>query len=259
VRGTRSSGADRRARVDANLVPGVRSRSGPARLGWRGRLGPPQHALEPGGAKGPRAGVVAALGFLAMLASSPGQSYWLSLFVDDMIAGTGLGRTGFSAVYAAATVCSAAMVLAVGAAFDRRGPSFTWAAVAIALAAGSMLMSVAAGAWVAFASFAMLRAFGQGSFPSVGTLLVARTFASWRGRALGVANLGSTLAAAALPPVAAVMLAALGWRQSFQVTALVVLLAVLPLALLVRWRRPRTRRDRPLDRGPYPVSGWSTA
>lgn len=207
------------------------------------RLAPPEHALVPGAATGHRATVVAALGFIAMVASSPGQTYWLSLFVDDMIAGTGLGRTGFSVVYAGATVFSAAMVLVVGAAFDRRGPAVTWAFVALALAAGSLLMSVAAGALVALVALGMLRAFGQGSFPLLGTLLVARTFESWRGRALAVSHLGSTLAAAALPPVAAILLAALGWRASLQITAVVVLVTILPIAVVVRWAVPRDVAD----------------
>lgn len=198
-----------------------------------------------------------ALGFVAMLASSPGQTYWLSLFVDDMIAGTGLGRTGFSVVYAGATAFSAATVLIVGAAYDRHGPALTWALVALALAAGSLLMSVAAGALVALVALGMLRAFGQGSFPLLGTLLVARTFESWRGRALAISHLGSTLAAALLPPVAAVLLAAFGWRASLQITGVVVLVAILPVALVVRWavalpgarRSPRTRlRAAPLQR-----------
>jgi len=196
---------------------------------------PPEHALVPGASSGVRATVIVALGFVAMLASSPGQSYWLSLFVDDMIAGTGLSRTGFSAVYAGATVFSAAVVLGAGTVFDRLGPALTWAAVAGALAAGSLLMSVATGAVLALVALGMLRAFGQGSFPLVGTLLVARTFESWRGRALAVAHLGSTLAAAALPLVAAALLAAFGWRASLQVTALVVVGAILPVALVVRW------------------------
>lgn len=212
------------------------------------RLAPPEHALVPGAATGHRATAVVALGFIAMVASSPGQTYWLSLFVDDMIAGTGLGRTGFSVVYAGATGFSAAMVLVVGAAFDRRGPAFTWTLVALALAAGSLLMSLAAGALVALVALGMLRAFGQGSFPLLGTLLVARTFESWRGRALAVSHLGSTIAAAALPPVAAGLLAAFGWRASLQITAVVVLVAILPVALVVRWAVPRDIRAGPRSR-----------
>lgn len=34
-----------------------------------------------------------------MLASSAGQSFRLAMFVDEMIAGTGMSRTGFSIVY----------------------------------------------------------------------------------------------------------------------------------------------------------------
>jgi MFS family permease len=177
---------------------------------------------------------VVALGFVAMLASSPGQSYWMAMFVDDMIAGTGLTRTVFSTVYALATVCSACMVLLVGGLFDRRGPAFTWATVATGLAAGGLLMSVASGPGIAVVALAMLRAFGQGSFPLVGTLLVAGTFDAWRGRALSVANLGSTLAAAGLPAVAAALIASFGWRTGLQLTALAVLGAIAPLGLLVR-------------------------
>ncbi len=225
--------------------------SGVARGRRRLRLTPPAHVLESGGARGARASVVLAVGFVAALASSPGQSYWLAEFVDDMIAGTGLGRTGFSAVYAGATVFSAAMVLAVGAAFDRRGPARTWVVVALGLAAGSLLMSVAAGAVVALVALGMLRAFGQGSFPLLGTLLVARTFGTWRGRALAVSHLGSTLAAAALPPVAAGLLAAFGWRASLQITAVVVLVAVLPVALVVRWSTAGSAVFRPVARSEH--------
>jgi MFS family permease len=84
----------------------------------------------------------------------------------------------------------------------------------------------------------------------VGTLLVARTFEAWRGRALSVANLGSTLAAGALPPVAAALIAVFDWRVGLQITAAVVLVVVAPLALLVRWtvgpreRVVRSRRRR---------------
>jgi MFS family permease len=128
--------------------------------------------------------------------------------------------------------------------------------VAIALAAGTMLMSVASGALLALVALGMMRAFGQGSFPLVGTLLVARTFGAWRGRALAVSHLGSTLAAAALPPVAAGLLAAFGWRTSLQITALVVLLAVLPVALVVRWATAGTHVS---PTPPSPAAGLSVA
>jgi MFS family permease len=102
-------------------------------------------------------------------------------------------------------------------------------------------------------ALAMLRAFGQGSFPLVGTLLVARTFDAWRGRALSIAQLGSTLAAAALPGVAAWLIHSFGWRHGLQLTALAVLVVAAPLAVLVRWtvgaRPPAARARRALTPG----------
>jgi MFS family permease len=213
----------------------------------------PPDALVAGAPRGGRAAAVVALGFIAMLASSPGQSYWLALFVDDMITGTGLSRTGFSVVYALATVCSAFMVLLVGGLFDRRGPAATWATVACGLAAGGLLMSVATGPAIAIIGLAMLRAFGQGSFPLVSTLLVAGTFDAWRGRALSVAHLGSTLAAAALPAVAAALIASFGWRTGLQLTAAAVVGVIAPLALLVRLvLGPRAPVER-VRRRPHPA------
>jgi MFS family permease len=212
----------------------------------------PGDALVPGGPSGRRAAAIVALGFVAMLASSSGQSFWLSLFVDDMIVDTGLSRAGFSAVYAVATVCSAFMVVIVGTLFDRRGAALTWLVVAVGLAVGGLLMSVAAGAAVAILGLALLRAFGQGSFPLVGTLLVAGTFDAWRGRALSLATMGMTLAAAILPPVAAALIGAYGWRGALQISAVAVVCLVAPLALVVRWAiGPRGRGARP-ERSPSP-------
>jgi MFS family permease len=203
-----------------------------------------RRSLEPGSLDLPRlasevarsrrrgAGVVG-LAFVAMLASSPGQSYWLALFIDGMLEGTGLSRASFAALYAAATVCSALVALNIGSLFDRRGAASTWVVAAFGVAAGCAVMSVATGAVTALIGLALLRAFGQGAFTLVGTLMVTRTFGVWRGRALSLAYLGNTLAAALLPPLAAVMIAAVGWREGLRLTGVVALLVIAPAAGIV--------------------------
>ena len=154
----------------------------------------------------------------------------------------------------AATACSALTVLAVGRLVDRRGVGTAWAAVAVGLAAGCGVASLAAGAVGAFVALALLRAFGQGSFPLLGTLMVAARFDGWRGRALAVGNLGSTLAAAGLPAVAVLLIAELGFRDAFRVTGLAVLVLVAPLALVAARLAPRCGRGRRGDgRGSPPA------
>ncbi|MBA2347235.1 MAG: MFS transporter [Solirubrobacterales bacterium] len=173
-----------------------------------------------------------ALAFVASLASSPGQSYWLAIFVDDLIDATGLSRTAFSTLYAAATGCSALTVMGVGRLVDRRGVGTAWAVVAVGLTAGCLAAGSATGALGAFLALALLRAFGQGSFPLLGTLMIAGRFDAWRGRAISIGNLGSTLAAAGLPAVAVVLIDAVGFRDAFRLTGLVVLVLVAPLAFV---------------------------
>lgn len=191
--------------------------------------------------------LMAFVGAAAFFASAPGQSFLIAVFVDEMLRATGLDRTTFSGLYAAGTVVSAAVMLVLGKVIDRRGVRVAWAAVTAGLALSCGLASVATGAVVVFGALAMLRTFGQGSFPLLGTLLVAHSFARRRGQAMAVANLGLTSASVLLPPVVAAAIVAVGWRHAFQILAVALLVVVLPLALLVRDRHARPRPARGTD------------
>lgn len=180
------------------------------------------------------AAAIVGLAAVAKFASAPGQSFLLAVFVEDLISDTGTSRTGFSLMYGAATVFSATMVLRVGRAIDRHGIAAVWVAVAAGLAAGCVLLGLAGGPVVVFAALCLMRAFGQGSFPLVGTVLVASRFEAARGRAIGLSAQGITLATAILPVICVALIEALGWRTTLQVIALFLIIAILPLALPVR-------------------------
>lgn len=175
-----------------------------------------------------------ALAFVAMFASSPGQSFLLAVFVDDMLEGTGLSRTTFSALYAAGTIVSALTTVLVGRYSDRAGLVVTWVVVTLALAGACLIASAASGAFVAFVALSALRAFGQGALVLVGTLLVAQTLGALRGRGLSIALFGHTAAGMALPPLVTMLIVGIGWRSAYQVLAGGVVLLLLPLAFAVR-------------------------
>ena len=178
--------------------------------------------------------VVIGLGFAAMFASGPGQSFVIAVFVDELLADGGLSRSAFSLLYAAATVVSALVVSRLGAAADRLGLRAIWAVVAVGLALACGLASLVTGAVTALAALSVLRAFGQGSFPLVATLLVSRAFAGRRGQAMALASLGITFASIVLPPLCVLLVVELGWREAYRALGLGVLVLLLPLALLVR-------------------------
>jgi MFS family permease len=190
----------------------------------RGRLQPSRlrHALP------------LALAFTAMFASAPGQSFLFAVFVDHILAGTGLSRTAFSALYAAATVVSATLSFGLGHAADRIGLRAVWATVAAGLAAACLLESLAGGIVVAAVGLALLRSFGQGSFPLLGTLVVNHWYPRRRGAAMATASFGLTAASVLLPPLLALLIDGVGWRGAYRLIAVVLALGVLPLALLVR-------------------------
>ena len=175
-----------------------------------------------------------ALASIAFFATAPGQSFVVSVFVDDFLLGTGLSRTAFSGLYAAGTVVSALSMLVLGRIVDRAGVRAAWFAVATVLALACGLASVATGAVVAFFALALLRSSGQGGMSLVGQLIVARTFTRRRGQAMAVANLGVTGASIVLPPLVALMIVAIGYRNAYLVLGAVVLAAIVPLGLLVR-------------------------
>ncbi|MFO7573499.1 MAG: MFS transporter [Gaiellaceae bacterium] len=173
------------------------------------------------------------LAFVAMAASGPGQSVLIAVFVDEMLSGTGLSRTIFSILYAAGTVVSALTMLLVGRLADRVGPRLVWVLASVGLASACALAGAATGFALAFLALAFLRTFGQGSFPLLATLLVARTFRGYRGRAMAVASSGLTMSSIFLPPLAVALIVAYGWRAAYVALGAALVVLVLPLAAFV--------------------------
>lgn len=174
------------------------------------------------------------LAFVAMFASAPGQSFLLSVFVDDLLKDTGLSRTVFSTLYGLATIVSATVSLVLGRATDRIGLRVSWIGVAAGLACACLITSAASGLVLAFVGLALLRAFGQGSFPLLGTLIVNYWFPARRGAAMAAASFGITAATIALPPLVALLIGGVGWQTAYRILAAVLLAVVLPLGFLLR-------------------------
>jgi MFS family permease len=169
-----------------------------------------------------------------MFGSAPGQSFMIAVFIDDMLEGTGLSRTTFSGLYAAGTIVSAFVSVAIGRYSDRIGLAASWAVVCVGLIGAIMIGSAASGAILVFIALSGLRSFGQGALPLVGTILVARSLGSKRGRALSGAMFGHTAAGMALPPLITLLIVGVGWRSAMQILAAAVAVLILPLAFAVR-------------------------
>ena len=175
---------------------------------------------------------------LATFCSGPGQSFVFSVFVDPILADTGISRVYLSTLYAFGTGVSAAMVVLVARLVDRFGSRLMLGVVALALGLACIGMSFATGPATLFLGFAALRALGQGSLPVTATVLTAQWFVRRRGRAMSIVVLGLAASNAVLPPAVQSLVGSIGWREAYVALGVMVWVLLIPAALLIVRNHP---------------------
>jgi MFS family permease len=181
---------------------------------------------------------VVAVATLATFCSGPGQSFVFSVFVDPILADTGISRVYLSTLYAFGTGVSAAMVVLVARLVDRFGARLMLAGIALALGIAAFGMSLAAGPLALFFGFAAMRALGQGSLPVTATMLTAQWFVKRRGRAMAVVILGLAASNALLPPLTQSFIASFGWREAYMALGIMVWVLLIPASIIIVRNRP---------------------
>jgi MFS family permease len=200
-----------------------------------------------------RHGAVVAFGFGLTLLSGFGQTFFIALSGPDIRAHFGLSNGGFGAIYSAATLLSAASMVYVGGIIDRASVAAYGAVALLGLSAATFLLAAAPNVLVLGLALYLLRLFGQGMLPHAAITSTARLPAGVRGRAIGLALLGFSLADASYPTITVQLLAAGGWQWTWRVGG-VALLAGLVLVGLARLAAPalgsRPGRPAPGSGGP---------
>jgi MFS family permease len=188
--------------------------------------------------------VVVAVGFACSALSSPGQSFAISFYVDELMAASGLTRVQLSSVYAGATLGAAALLPYVGAWADRLPARLFLSGVLALLGLAILGLGATVGPLSLVLAFFALRLLGQGAI-NLGTLTATvRWFYRYRARALALVTLGYAAGELLFPWLIFGLQGWLGWRGSLAVLGAAYLLALAPLSsVLLRERRP----DEPLD------------
>lgn len=172
-----------------------------------------------------------AYGFLLAFGSGFGQTYFIALFSGNLRAEYGISHGGFGAVYAAATILSAAVITMTGRWIDHIDLRRWTVMVVLLLAAACLAMALAWNMASFFVAIFLLRQMGQGLMSHTAVTSQARYYVSARGRAVATAGMGHPFAEAILPPAAILLMAAIGWRESWFVIAAAVVIVILPLSL----------------------------
>jgi MFS family permease len=198
-------------------------------------------------------------GFLLMFWSSFGQTFFIGLFAGDIRADFGLSHGDFGGIYMAGTIASAATMIWFGSTVDRYPPARIASLVIIGLAVTCFLMSVAGSAFVLVIVIYGLRLFGQGMLTQVSMTSTGRWFAANRGRAVAIATLGYDAGVAILPAIVVLLSALIGWRQTWALGAVVLLIVAMPaLRILFAVERTPAAIQGEIDAATRPaVADWT--
>lgn len=190
-------------------------------------------------------------GFLLMLFSSFGQTFFIGLSGNDLRRTFDLSGGEFGALYMAATLASAATLPWLGRTLDRMAG---WKVVGFsmpALAVACVLIAVAPNIVVLMLVIYLLRLFGQGMMTEIAFTETGRWFRTNRGRAMALITPGLQAGSAVLPAAVVVITQLSGdWRTAWFASAAMVMLVGLPaiLALMRVERVPQSKEATTAER-----------
>ncbi len=191
---------------------------------------------------------------LIHVATSPGQTYGVSVFNPHIRNDLGLSQSEIGGAYMCGTLLASLPMIYVGTLMDRYGPRRILTGVVILFGLTCGAMSQATGLVTVFLSFLFLRMLGGGSM----NLLAANTMALWFNRKLGFAvgmvSVGSALSMGIIPSANLWLIQSFGWRGAYAILGILVVGMVLPLLAFLFRNRPEDVGQAPDGREMEPLT-----
>ena len=170
-------------------------------------------------------------GIVLNLFSSAGQTYFISVFGGEFRRDFSLSDGEFGFIYMVATVTSAASLIWLGRFIDRIDLRIYAALVCAGIVAAILFTSIVETAFMLGVAFYFLRLMGQGLMNHTAITSMGRYFTERRGTAIGFISLGNTIGIAIYPVMGVVLIAWLGWSESWALLGGVYAIVLVPLVL----------------------------
>ncbi len=177
--------------------------------------------------------IVAAVGTLGMIMTSPGQTYAVSIFIEHFIADLGISRSLVSTLYTGGTLVASLGLPFIGRLIDGRGPRTAAVLISLLFGVACIYMGFVANAAMLFVGFIAIRMMGQGSLALVSQYTVNQWWVRRRGSVMGVSNLlASLLGLGSFPALIYWLVDSYGWRTAFPILGGLVLVIMVPVGYL---------------------------
>lgn len=178
------------------------------------------------------------LSMAALIASSPGQTFGVSILNEPMRASLGLTHGQLAAAYMLGTMLGAVPISFIGSLMDRYGLRSTmlWA---VSMFAGACLLTATVQGWLMLVlAFFLLRSLGPGAL----AFLSGNTLPFWFERRLGMVEglrqQGMAIAMAFIPMFNLWLIDRWGWRGAYAWLGVGIWLMLFPLVWLYFRERP---------------------
>ncbi|MFT5173683.1 MAG: MFS family permease [Gammaproteobacteria bacterium] len=182
-----------------------------------------------------------AFGLIMTFGSSFGQTHFIGVFGPSIQAEFGLSHASWGTIYMVGTLLSAALLPFTGRWIDRISLRRYAVLVCIGLALACLVAAAVPAAWFLIVVIFLLRQMGQGLASHTAVTGMVKYFRHNRGKAIALALLGHPIARAIMPLGAVVIIAAIGWRETYVLCALLAALVMLPLTAWLLYGNIETR------------------
>ena len=169
-------------------------------------------------------------GFLLAFFSSPGQTFFISLFSGMVREELGLSHGGFGTIYAIGTLASAVCIIFAGRLADIMPLRSIALLIITGVGIAAMVFSKTNSLFMLAIAIFCLRFTGQGMMSHLYSTTITRRYVAERGRALAVAVLGHPASELFMPILALFLLALFDWRQVWQIIGILAMIIMIPAA-----------------------------
>lgn len=174
-----------------------------------------------------------------MIMTSPGQTYAISIFLEYFITDLGISRGMVSTLYTAGTLTASFALPFVGRQIDRRPARVMVAIIAGLFGLVCLYMGLVQNAVMLLFGFIGVRMLGQGSLGMVSTYIINQWWVRRRGMMMGISGVVmSLLGMGMFPSLINWMIPQFGWRTSYMILGVVLLLVMAPVGFLLFRDRP---------------------
>ena len=182
--------------------------------------------------------VMIPVAMLVQIATSPGQTFAISAFTPYLREGLQLSDSQLSLAYMLGTFFAAFPLALVGPLSDRLGLRGVTLTAVAALATACYLASTVADFYTLLFVFFLLRFLGQGSLSLLSGNAISMWFRTRIGRVTAAMSIGTAVAFAWIPEWINDSIAAIGWRATYQVMAVIVAATMLPIVAFLFCNQP---------------------